>query len=162
MVNFSQGAAATDYLRLFGLTALAYCWARMAEIALARQDGAEDPAFYRAKLATARFFCDRIAIMYLGRIVELGPAEAIYANPRHPYTESLLRAIPEPDPSRSVPRDLPRGEIPDAVSPPPAAGPTAARPPEAARRAASSASRSCRWHSTRTPSTLRSRGSSGS
>ena len=69
-------------------------------------------------LATAKFFCDRIAIMYLGRIVELGAAEKIYADPKHPYTQSLLRAIPEPDPERSVPRDLPRGEIPDAVSPP--------------------------------------------
>ncbi len=69
-------------------------------------------------LATAKFFCDRIAIMYLGRIVEIGPAEAIYADPQHPYTASLLRAIPEPDPERSVPRDLPRGEIPDAVAPP--------------------------------------------
>jgi oligopeptide/dipeptide ABC transporter ATP-binding protein len=69
-------------------------------------------------LATAKFFCDRIAIMYLGRIVELGPASQIYDDPKHPYTASLLRAIPEPDPTRSVPRDLPRGEIPDAVSPP--------------------------------------------
>jgi len=69
-------------------------------------------------LATAKFFCDRIAIMYLGRIVELGPAEQIYADPKHPYTQSLLRAIPEPDPQRAVPRDLPRGEVPDAVSPP--------------------------------------------
>jgi oligopeptide/dipeptide ABC transporter ATP-binding protein len=69
-------------------------------------------------LATAKFFCDRIAIMYLGRIVELGPAEQIYSDPKHPYTQSLLRAIPEPDPARKVPRDLPRGEVPDAVSPP--------------------------------------------
>ncbi len=69
-------------------------------------------------LATAKFFCDRIAIMYLGRIVEMGPAEKIYADPKHPYTQSLLKAIPQPDPRRSVPRDLPRGEIPDAVSPP--------------------------------------------
>jgi peptide/nickel transport system ATP-binding protein len=69
-------------------------------------------------LATAKFFCDRIAIMYLGRIVELGPSKEIYENPRHPYTVSLLKAIPEPDPSKSVPRDLPRGEVPDAVAPP--------------------------------------------
>ncbi|MFL5914695.1 MAG: ABC transporter ATP-binding protein [Gaiellaceae bacterium] len=69
-------------------------------------------------LATARFFCDRIAIMYLGRIVEIGPAEAIFADPKHPYTQALLRAIPEPDPARAVPRDLPRGEVPDAASPP--------------------------------------------
>src|SRR4051794_1908896 len=69
-------------------------------------------------LATAKFFCDNIAIMYLGRIVEYGPAAAIYADPKHPYTRSLLRAIPEPDPTKSVPRDLPRGEVPDAAVPP--------------------------------------------
>ncbi|HZT14811.1 MAG TPA: ABC transporter ATP-binding protein [Gaiellaceae bacterium] len=69
-------------------------------------------------LATAKFFCDRIAIMYLGRIVEIGPSEEIYENPRHPYTQALLKAIPEPDPRRSVPRDLPRGEVPDASRPP--------------------------------------------
>ncbi|MEO6512303.1 MAG: ABC transporter ATP-binding protein [Nocardioides sp.] len=69
-------------------------------------------------LASAKFFCDRIAIMYLGRIVEIGPTEEIFANPRHPYTKALLKAIPEPDPDRMVPRDLPRGEIPDAAEPP--------------------------------------------
>jgi len=69
-------------------------------------------------LATAKFFCDRVAIMYLGRIVEIGSTEEIFANPRHPYTQSLLRAIPDPDPSRSIPRDLPRGEVPDAAEPP--------------------------------------------
>jgi oligopeptide/dipeptide ABC transporter ATP-binding protein len=69
-------------------------------------------------LATAKFFCDTLAIMYLGRIVEYGPAEEIYADPKHPYTQSLLKAIPEPDPAKSVPRDLPRGEIPDAARPP--------------------------------------------
>jgi oligopeptide/dipeptide ABC transporter ATP-binding protein len=69
-------------------------------------------------LATAKFFCDRIAIMYLGRIVEIGPSPEIYNDPKHPYTEALLRAIPEPDPTRTVPRDLPRGEVPDAVEPP--------------------------------------------
>ena len=56
--------------------------------------------------------------MYLGRIVEIGPAEAIYADPKHPYTQALLRAIPEPDPLRTIPRDLPRGEVPDASQPP--------------------------------------------
>jgi peptide/nickel transport system ATP-binding protein len=69
-------------------------------------------------LATAKFFCDRIAIMYLGRIVEIGPSEAIYDDPKHPYTQALLRAIPEPDPRRTVARDLPRGEVPDAARPP--------------------------------------------
>ncbi|WP_245994196.1 ABC transporter ATP-binding protein [Nocardioides immobilis] len=69
-------------------------------------------------LASAKFFCDRIAIMYLGRVVEIGPTEEIFANPRHPYTKALLRAIPDPDPGRQLPRDLPRGEVPDAASPP--------------------------------------------
>lgn len=69
-------------------------------------------------LASAKFFCDRIAIMYLGRIVEIGPTEEIFANPRHPYTQALLSAIPDPDPSRAVHRELPRGEIPDAADPP--------------------------------------------
>jgi peptide/nickel transport system ATP-binding protein len=69
-------------------------------------------------LATAKFFCDRVAIMYLGKIVEIGPTEEIFAHPRHPYTKALMAAIPEPDPDRMVPRDLPRGEIPDAAQPP--------------------------------------------
>ena len=69
-------------------------------------------------LATAKFFCNRVAIMYLGRIVEIGDTAEIFANPRHPYTVSLLKAIPDPDPTRSIPRDLPRGEIPDAARPP--------------------------------------------
>ncbi len=69
-------------------------------------------------LASAKFFCDRIAIMYLGRIVEIGPTEQIFAEPRHPYTRALLQAIPDPDPSLAITRDLPRGEIPDAARPP--------------------------------------------
>jgi peptide/nickel transport system ATP-binding protein len=69
-------------------------------------------------LAPAKFFCDRIAIMSLGRIVEMGPTAEIFEHPRHPYTESLLRAIPDPDPDRATPRDLPRGEVPDAAAPP--------------------------------------------
>ena len=69
-------------------------------------------------LASSRFFCDRVAIMYLGKIVEVGPVSEIFENPRHPYTKALLRAVPDPDPSRTVARDLPRGEIPDAADPP--------------------------------------------
>jgi oligopeptide/dipeptide ABC transporter ATP-binding protein len=69
-------------------------------------------------LATAKFFCDRIAIMYLGKVVEIGPTDEIFAHPRHPYTKALLAAIPEPDPDRALPRNLPRGEIPDAAEPP--------------------------------------------
>jgi oligopeptide/dipeptide ABC transporter ATP-binding protein len=69
-------------------------------------------------LASAKFFCDRIAIMYLGRVVEIGDTEEIFADPKHPYTQSLVGAIPDMDPDRAAPRDLPRGEIPDAASPP--------------------------------------------
>ena len=69
-------------------------------------------------LATARFFCDRVAIMYLGRIVEIGATDELYRNPRHPYTRALLEAIPEPDPGHRIPRRLPRGEVPDATVPP--------------------------------------------
>jgi peptide/nickel transport system ATP-binding protein len=69
-------------------------------------------------LASAKFFCDRVAIMYLGRIVEIGTTEEIFNDPKHPYTQALIKAIPEPDPDKALPRDLPRGEIPDAASPP--------------------------------------------
>ena len=69
-------------------------------------------------LATAKFLCDRIAIMYLGRIVEMGPSRTIYSDPKHPYTKALLQAIPEPDPKRRAPKALPKGEVPDATYPP--------------------------------------------
>jgi peptide/nickel transport system ATP-binding protein len=69
-------------------------------------------------LATARFFCDRIAIMYLGRIVEIGPAEAIYDDPRHPYTQSLLSALPDINATGRRAREVPRGEVPDAAARP--------------------------------------------
>jgi oligopeptide/dipeptide ABC transporter ATP-binding protein len=69
-------------------------------------------------LASAKFFCDRIAIMYLGRIVELGETAQIFSDPLHPYTKALLAAIPDPDPSRSKKADLLTGEIPDAARPP--------------------------------------------
>jgi oligopeptide/dipeptide ABC transporter ATP-binding protein len=69
-------------------------------------------------LASAKFFCDRVAIMYLGRIVEIGATEAIFADPKHPYTKALLAAIPDLDPSRTLSRELLKGEIPDAARPP--------------------------------------------
>ncbi|HJQ44403.1 MAG TPA: oligopeptide/dipeptide ABC transporter ATP-binding protein [Jatrophihabitantaceae bacterium] len=83
-----------------------------------RQDLELTYVYITHDLASARFFCDRIAIMYLGKIVETGPTAEIFDNPRHPYTKALLRAIPDPDPSRGVARDLPRGEVPDAADPP--------------------------------------------
>ena len=75
--------------------------------------------FITHDLATAKFVCDRIAIMYLGKVAEMGAAEPIYARPAHPYTASLLAAVPRPDPSRrGGPKVLPEGEVPDALSPP--------------------------------------------
>ena len=66
-------------------------------------------------LSTAAHFADRIAVMYLGRIVESGPAAQIVADPRHPYTKALLSVVPQRDPrSRSVPQVL-AGEAPDPV-----------------------------------------------
>ncbi len=70
-------------------------------------------------LGVIRWFCARVAVMYLGRIVEQGPATQLFAAPRHPYTRMLRDAAPVPDPaSRGV---LPRvvGEIPSAAAPPP-------------------------------------------
>jgi len=74
--------------------------------------------FITHDLATAKFLCDRIAIMYLGKIVEIGSSREVYAAPKHPYTQSLLAAIPQPDPSKRELPVLPRGEIPDAANPP--------------------------------------------
>ena len=74
--------------------------------------------FITHDLATAKFVCDRIAIMYLGRIVEMGPTELIFRDPKHPYTRALLSAIPVPEPGRLRERTLPRGEVPDAIFPP--------------------------------------------
>ncbi len=74
--------------------------------------------FITHDLATAKFVCDRIAIMYLGRIVEMGPTDAIFRDPKHPYTRALLGAIPVPQPGRVRVRTLPRGEVPDAIFPP--------------------------------------------
>ncbi|MDD3067641.1 MAG: ATP-binding cassette domain-containing protein [Acholeplasmataceae bacterium] len=54
--------------------------------------------FIAHDLSVVRFFCDRIAVMYYGKLVELAPSEELFANPMHPYTKSLLSAIPQPDP----------------------------------------------------------------
>jgi oligopeptide/dipeptide ABC transporter ATP-binding protein len=75
--------------------------------------------FITHDLATARLLCDRVAVMYLGKVVEMGPAAEVLGRPRHPYTRALLEAVPRPDPAaRHRPRDLPGGEVPDATDPP--------------------------------------------
>lgn len=75
--------------------------------------------FITHDLATARFLCDRIGILYLGNFVEWGRADRLFEDPQHPYTRSLLSAIPLPEAGRQVrTKMLPRGEIPDAARPP--------------------------------------------
>lgn len=69
-------------------------------------------------LATAKYICDRIAIMYLGKIVEVGPLWEIYSTPLHPYTEALLSSVPVPDPRALRKKVLPKGEIPNPINPP--------------------------------------------
>jgi peptide/nickel transport system ATP-binding protein len=69
-------------------------------------------------LSTARYFSDYIAVMYLGRIVEMGPAKVVIDNPIHPYTRALLAAVPEPIPERrNIIKEVPiKGEVPSAVN----------------------------------------------
>ncbi len=70
-------------------------------------------------LAVARYMCQRIAVMYLGKIVELAETEELLSNPQHPYTKALLSAVPVPDPSyRREPVNI-RGDVTTPVDPPP-------------------------------------------
>jgi len=74
--------------------------------------------FITHDLATAKYVCNRIAIMYLGKIVESGPLQEVFLNPRHPYTEALLSAVPIPDPKADRKKLIPKGEIPNPINPP--------------------------------------------
>ena len=69
-------------------------------------------------LAVVKHVSDRIAIMYLGRIVELADADTIYRAPKHPYTRALISAIPEPDPKRKKQRIVLQGDVPSPINPP--------------------------------------------
>jgi oligopeptide/dipeptide ABC transporter ATP-binding protein len=75
--------------------------------------------FIAHNLAVVKHVSDRVAIMYLGRIVELAGADDIYARPRHPYTRALLAAIPVPDPRRRQPPVPLAGDVPSPIHPPP-------------------------------------------
>ena len=69
-------------------------------------------------LSSVRFFSDDVAVMYLGRIVEIGPCESIYRPPNHPYTTALLAAVPRPDPDAEPSKIRLSGRVPSAINPP--------------------------------------------
>jgi oligopeptide/dipeptide ABC transporter ATP-binding protein len=76
--------------------------------------------FISHDLSVVRYLADRIGVMYLGKLVEVGPVAAIYARPAHPYTAGLLQAVPEPDPERERSKDpaVIAGDLPSALDPP--------------------------------------------
>jgi peptide/nickel transport system ATP-binding protein len=74
--------------------------------------------FITHDLATAKYVCDRIAIMYLGKLCEVGPLKEVYEHSGHPYTHALLEAVPVPDPRHRRMEPMPAGEIPSAINPP--------------------------------------------
>jgi peptide/nickel transport system ATP-binding protein len=74
--------------------------------------------FIAHDLSVVRHICDRVAVMYLGNVMELGPTEEIFQNPKNPYTHSLLSAIPEPDPTSDKERITLRGTPPSPRDPP--------------------------------------------
>jgi peptide/nickel transport system ATP-binding protein len=74
--------------------------------------------FIAHDLSVVRFFSDDVAVMYLGQIMEMGPAETIYAPPYHPYTEALLSAVPIPDPEAEQKNIRLSGNVPSALNPP--------------------------------------------
>ncbi|NMC84461.1 MAG: ABC transporter ATP-binding protein [Anaerolineaceae bacterium] len=74
--------------------------------------------FITHDLATAKYICDRIGVLYLGKMCEMGEVGEVYEYPLHPYTQALLAAVPVPDPKRRRTTKMPEGEIPNPINPP--------------------------------------------
>ncbi|KAA1180360.1 ATP-binding cassette domain-containing protein [Rhizobium tropici] len=74
--------------------------------------------FISHDLAVVEYLCDRVIVLYLGRIMEVAASTNLYARPRHPYTRALLSAIPSPDPDRRRDRQILKGDIPSPANPP--------------------------------------------
>jgi peptide/nickel transport system ATP-binding protein len=75
--------------------------------------------FISHDLSVVEYLANRVAVMYVGRLVEIGPTDALFASPKHPYTEALLSAVPKTNPKRKSQRIILQGDVADPANPPP-------------------------------------------